>query len=112
MAPKQNEINEKTNLSLSLPMAWSVLVSCIAAAVWITLLVSNVNTRMEQLYTTNQREHVELMNLISIQKMEHLNFVRKNTVVDVAVILDRRRTNYLSTIEEMDLRRQIRDTIE
>ena len=54
-------ITEKTKISLPIGVAWSVVFSSIAATVWITTLLLNMQYKLESLYLLNQRDHASIM---------------------------------------------------
>lgn len=54
-------ISDKTKVTLPIGIAWSVVASSVAATVWITTLILNMQYKIENLYLLNQRDHSTIM---------------------------------------------------
>lgn len=80
-----SSINEKTKVSLPIGIAWSVVVSSVAATVWITTIILGLQYKIESLYQTNQLEHREMMKHITSMEDASKAYVSKKKFEDAVV---------------------------
>lgn len=105
-------ISDKTKISLPIGIAWSVVLSTVAASVWITTLILNLQYKIETLYVGNQREHHEIVEKLAVVEKKTSNTVSKaeleNVMLAVYSLVASNRIDYAT---ESMVRTKIRDNM-
>lgn len=76
--------------------------------VWITILITNLRYRVEQLYVENQREHTTL--IASYNNVER-DYVKKYNLENLLISMDRRLFPSNNLPSEIELRQIIQNTL-